>query len=344
MRTRLTAALTAAALTAALASAVPTRAADPTRAQWWRTEAIAAANVFAPLDDPDLPDTQRPGAAAYADMMGGYATLYGWTSPYVAAMRAKLYALRNPDGGWGLNRPYDAFNGIPPTPSVNPASTTYTITLSGHVCPKLLDGFKAGVIPRADVQTCVNLLVAMPRTDTPRGQCVAYSGTPADVQGGCVHNVNAITAWFLAEASGAGFGATGMQRLITDIALAETVAYRETQLSWPYIDDGAFLDADHDSAEAEAIYRVGTYWVGREVAYRLMAVPAPVKGPIVHTRLTGLPGGPGSWSRTAAGVTLWCELGDQWRTEQHTYLTSGLSAGAAAQFMYYAARNSRACG
>lgn len=318
-------------LTAAPAAASP-------RADWWRAQALAAANLFATLDD------GTEGGGPYADVAGGYAYLYGWSSTYATAALAKIWADRNPDGGWGLGYGYDAFN----DGSVNPANTSYAVT-TGEICQRLLSAYQAGATPRTNIQWCVDTLVHWPRVAVARGQCVSYSTTAADTAAGCVHNVSVAVAAFLAEVNAAGFGATGMQRLITDVILQETVAYRETALQWPYIGDGPFLDSDHDSVSAEAMYREGAYWIGREVAYKYMSNPAAAgggpeaKAALVHTRLAGLPGGTGSWSRTEPGVTLWCQLSDQWHAEQAAYLTGITTARNAAQFFYLAARASKSC-
>ncbi len=278
---------------------------------------------------------------------GAAGMLHGWSHVVTTGLLVRLLDGRNPDGGYGLGRAYDAFA----DGTLNGPETTYTVTLAGHVGPTLLAAYRGGspVMARADVQAIVDLLVHdVPRIPIARGQCVAYSLDPNDSPPaaglGQVHNVNSGVALFLHEANAAGFGATGMQRLITDITLAEIVAYREASLWWPYLDDDPDLsgqDPDHNSYMAEAMYRLA-YWIGREVAYSQMAYPPPVPGnsqdPIVHTRLVSLPGGPGSWSRTAPGVTLWAELGDTHRAEQDAYLAT-LTGDRAAQFAYYAARN-----
>lgn len=309
------------------------------RGDWWRGQAATALAGFLAAD------SGGGDAFTYGMAAGASGYLYGWSDARTTLLLTRLRAEQLPGGGYGLGRPYDAFN----DGTVNPASTQYAVTLAGQVGPTLLAGFKAGAVPRAEVQDIVTRLVGFPRVAAGRGQCVAYSDSPNDdppssYPVGCVHNVNAGVGWFLSDANAAGFGATGMQRLITDITLTETIAYRENDLEWPYIDNGPFLDADHDSYSAESMYRLA-YWVGREVAYRWMNGPittGEAKGPITHTRIAGMPGGNGSWSRTQPGVTLWCEMSDRWRDEQVAYRVSQSGAGLA-QFAYYAARASRSC-
>jgi hypothetical protein len=310
-------------------------AAASARGDWWRARAITAINKFATLDD------GAEQAGAYADAAYAEALLYGWSHAAAQAYLTKLRAARTSTGGYGIGRPWDAFQ----DGTVNPADTTYTVTLSG-VGSVLLAAYKAGAVPRAEVQQVVSALMAIPRVPVPRGDCVAYSQTAADAAAGCVHNVNAGVAAFLSAANAQGFGATGLQKLITGITIAELVAYREAEFWWPYVDSGpsAAQDPDHNSYSAESMYGLA-YWVGREVAYRQMTTAPGVNAqdPIAHGRLTGLPGGPGSWSGTSTTVTLWCVLGDTWRTEQDAYLAGITDAGRAAQVASYAARNSRAC-
>jgi hypothetical protein len=341
--------LLAAVLTAAFLIPGPPASAS-VRGDWWRARAITALSRFI------ASDTGAESAFGYGMAAGASGSLYGWTDPRTTLLLTRLLAGRNPDGGYGLGRTYDAFQ----DGTVNPATTTYTVTLASHAGPTLLAAYKGGatVVVRQDVQDVIDLLVngcgrlalpgcVPPRVATPRGDCVAYSLDPNDATG-CVHNVNAAVGAFLSSANGKGFGATGMQKLITNITIAELVAYREDDFWWPYLDDDPDLtgqDPDHNSGSAEAMYGLA-YWVGREVAYRQMVYPPPVPGnaqdPIVHTRLTGLPGGPGSWSGTSTTVTLWCVLGDTWLAEQDTYLAT-ITGDRAAQFAYYAARDARAC-
>jgi hypothetical protein len=335
MRRRPIALLLAAAVIAAAFVFPGTGASASARGDWWRSRAVTAVNRFATLDD----DAEQ--ASTYADAANAAALLYGWPSAAAQSYLAKLRATRAADGGYGIGRPWDAFQ----DGTVNPADTTYTVTLAG-VGSVLLAAYRAGAVPRAEVQQVVAAMMAIPRVSVPRGDCVAYSETAADAAAGCVHNVNAGVAAFLSAANGQGFGATGLQKLITGITIAELVAYHEDTFWWSYIDDGPVgaQDPDHNSYSAESMYGLA-YWVGREVAYRQMTTAPGVNAqdPIAHGRLTGLPGGPGSWSGTSTTVTLWCVLGDTWRAEQDAYLAGITDAGRAAQVAAYAARNSRAC-
>jgi len=310
------------------------------RGTWWRGQAVSALTAWTSAD------SGAGDAFTYSMACGAAAYLYGWADTRTLALLTKLRGERMPNGGYGLGRSYDAFA----DGTDNPAGTVYTVTLAGHVGPVLLSGYKAGAVPKAEIQDIVARVAGMQKLTVLRGQAVAYSDSPLDnppigYTSGCVHNVNAGAAWFLHDANAAGLGVTGMQRLITDITLTEVLAYREAETQWPYIDDRTFLDADHDSYSAESMYRLA-YWIGREVAYRWMNNPPPAgeaKGPIIHTRIAGMPGGVGSWSRTLSGVTLWLEMSDRWRTEQVAYRQSCTGA-ALAQFAYYAARAAKVAG
>ncbi|MEU4570735.1 hypothetical protein [Micromonospora sp. NPDC023956] len=285
------------------------------RGDAWRLRAVTAVNRFRALDG------GAEGAYAYASMAEACGRLYGWTHSYVTAYLAKVYALQNPDGGWGINRSYDAFA----DGSVNDEDTTYTVTLADHVGIPFLNGFQAGAVPRDRVQGIVDRLLAMPRVLVERGQCVAYSTRPVDCQPGYeVHNVSAGVAYFLHRANAAGFGGTGMHRLITDITIHQSNAYRTGDIWWPYIDDGPNQDPDHQSYSAQSMYPL-EYWVGREAIYKLMtnSWPDDPLSPLAHMRLVSTPGGVGSWSRRyGSPITLWGELGDQWLPEADQFIAN----------------------
>lgn len=303
------------------------------RSDAWRSRAVTAINAFRARD------TGADSAHAYAYMAGACGLMHGWSHAWTTAYLTKVYALANPDGGWGLPQPYDAFQ----DGSTNPASTTYSVSLAGHVGPVLLTGYKAGVVPAATVARVAALLMAAPRVPVDRGQCVSYSMASADAQVGYnVHNVNAGVARYLQDASAAGVGATGAQALVVDITLHEVAAYNPATRWWSYMADGAPQDADHNSYSAESMYYLA-YPVGREAVYQHLttAYADNALAPIAHMRLVSLPGGPGSWSRTTPGVTLWAELGDQWLPEIDSWIASPPSPAGTryAQAAYYCARN-----
>jgi hypothetical protein len=242
--------------------------------------------------------------------------------------------LQNPDGGYGLNYAWDALS----DGTVNPAATTYTVTLAGHVGMPLLEGYRAGAVPPELVQQIVDLVVATPRIDTADGICLAYSHHANDSgPGNCVHNINAGAAAFLLEAQAAGFaisdGANG-DNLIAGITRREVAAYLPAERSWPYRDNRNDLqDTDHNSYSAESMYYLAPA-IGRQVAYHHMKLELADNpmAPIAHLRLTSLPyrsGGPN-----------WCKLGERWLGEAREFASVG---DRLPQVAYYAARNAEVC-
>lgn len=303
------------------------------RGDAWRSRAVTAFNKFRSLDG------GSEGAYAYAAMAEASGRLNGWSHSYTSSYLSKVYALQNADGGWGLDKEYDAFA----DGSINDSGTTYTVTLTDHVGATFLAGLQAGVVPRDRVQGIVDLLMAMPRVPVERGVCVAYSNRPADAQPGYeVHNVNAGVATFLHKANSLGFGATGMQRLITDITVHQVGAYRPADIWWPYIGDGENQDVDHQSYSAQSMYPIA-YWVGREATYKVMSTSYPDDpyAALAHMRLTSTPGGVGSWSRSGSPITLWGEMGDQWLAEADAFIAAPPSSPAKrlAQAALFCARN-----
>ncbi|MFY1686505.1 hypothetical protein [Plantactinospora sp. WMMB782] len=307
-----------------------------TRGTAWKTRATTAITRFRAADD------GTAGAYAYASMAEACGRVYGWGHTWTTTYFNTVYNLRNPDGGWGLSRAYDAFG----DGSVNDPQTTYTVTLADHVGMPLLAGYQAGVVPKARVQGIVDMLMAMPRVPVDRGQCVAYSTRADDAQPGYeVHNVSAGVGYFLHRAGALGLGATGMHRLITDISIHQVDAYRTADIWWPYLADGPNQDPDHQAYSAQSMYPIA-YWVGREAIYKLMttAYPDDPMSPLAHMRLVSTPGGVASWSRThGSPITLWGELGDQWLAEASAFITNppgGYPLTRLAQAALFCARNS----
>lgn len=324
--------------------AVPVSAAqEPTRSEQWAARAQTALGRF----EATKGASETSHALAYAAQAYAWLSPQGWEDPTALAYLDQVRARRNPDGGYGLGYAYDWSN----DGTVNPAGTTYTVTVADHVGPVLLDAYKAGAASRAEVQTLVSLLMSTPRIQSNSsvyGQCIAYSRSPNDnLPWACVHNVSAGAARFLLDAAAAGIGATGLHKLVTDVTRREVYAYQPTiegrQAWWRYADTRQLNDADHNSYSAESMYHL-SYAVGREAAYQHMVTEwADNDGaPLAHMRLTALPGGPASPDPSVPGTT-WCELGDRWVDEFDQFVASATTARRAAQAAYFAARNARAC-
>jgi hypothetical protein len=333
---RLVAILATVALAAVFLCPPPATADDPpTRSDLWAAIAARALGRLVALDTgPALPAS----TLAYAAQATAWASPSGWADPAAGALLTRLYAAANPDGGYGLGVAYDAFQ----DGSTNPASTSYTVTMSGYVGPVLLDGLRAGVVPRAKVQTVFDLVATTPRIDTSAGRCVAYSRAAADAATGyCVHNVNASAAAFLMDAGRDGFAVPWW--LVQGIAKRELSAYNATTRFWPYRDSPAVQqDADHNSYSTESMYTLA-YPVAYSAAYvALTATPdGDPQTPVVYMRLAGLPAAPTAMS---GPTTIWCLLGDTWIDDVDAWVTTNWSdTGRLAQAAYYTARAARAC-
>lgn len=333
---RLLAALSAAVLTAAFLCPLPAAAGDPVRAEAWRTIAQRALDRLNVLT---ATGTQRSFTLAFAAQSTAWLSPDGWQDPAALAYLDRVYATANPDGGYGLGYAYDAHG----DGTVNPATTTYVVTLAGHVGPVLLDGYRAGVVPRAKVQTVFDLVATAPRIDTSAGRCVAYSRSSNDAKAGlCVHNVNAGAAAFLLDAGRDGFAVPWW--LVQGIVKRELSAYNATTRYWPYRDNMSPdpQDADHNSYTVEAMYPLA-YPVGYSAAYVMMTAEPDTDPatPIVGMRLTALPPEP---TATSGSTTVWCLLGDSWLDDADGFVTANWSDPVRiAQVAYYAARASRAC-
>lgn len=319
-------AVTAAVLTAAFLC--PGSAAAATRAEQWRAIAQRAFDRFDVLD---AGGTLRAMTLAHAAQVAAWLSPSGWQDPAAQAYLDRLYATRNPDGGWGLGFAYDAHN----DGSTNAANTTYTVTLAGHVGPVLLDAWRAGVVPLADLQTVFQLVATAPRIDTAAGRCIAYSRDPDDARAGyCVHNVNAGAAWFLWEAGNAGVAPIPWW-LVSGITRRTASAQSlESGRLGPYRDASATTpdDPDHASYTAESMLTLAPP-VGYVSGYHLMG---DTGYPVSHMLLTAAPRAPGGAD--------WCVLGDRWLSEADAWVTASWSdAGRLAQAAYYATRAARAC-
>jgi hypothetical protein len=329
--------LTVAALTAVLLYPIPASGrADPTRAEAWRAIAQRA------LDRVDVltaTGVHRSFTLAYATQATVWLSPDGWNDPAALAYLDRVYATALPDGGYGLGYAYDAHG----DGTTNPASTSYVVSLAGHVGPVLLDGYRAGRVPRPKVQAVFDLVATAPRIDTAAGRCIAYSRSANDAKAGlCVHNVNAGAAWFLMEAGKDGFAVPWW--LVQGIVKRELSAYNASTRFWPYRDNMAPApqDADHNSYTVESMYHLA-YPVGYSAAYVAMyAEPdADPQTALVGMRLAGLPPAPTAMSGT---TTVWCLLGDTWLNEADAYATANWGdAVRLAQVAYYSARAARAC-
>jgi len=308
------------------------------RADDWRAVSQRALDQLNVLD---TGGTQPVTVLAYAAQATAWLSSSGWEDPAALAFLTRMYALQNPDGGYGLNYAWDAHQ----DGTVNPANTSYTVTSAGYVAPVLLDAYRhnPAAVPRALVQQQFDLIATMPRIDTSAGRCISYSRHANDAQPGfCVHNVSAGAAGFLLEAGRYGFAVPWW--IVMGIAARELSALNRTTRFWPYKDSTAPApqDSDHNSYTIEGMYELA-FPAAYSAAYVAMfaAPDGTAQAPIVYMRLTGLPPAPAAMS---GSTTIWCVLGDQWRDESDAYVTANLTnIGRMSQAAYYAARASKVC-
>jgi hypothetical protein len=307
-----------------------------TRAEDWGGIADDAISAF------ELADTGGEVPFAYAYLIRGIARRFGWDDPRVDAYLAKLYSLRNPDGGWGLGYVFTGPGGV-----ANPANTTYTITLSDHVGPTLIEAYLArpDLVPLADIQTLASLVMTTQTWSFPTGKAVSYSRNTHDdinaTNGRNVHNVNASAGLFLCQAQAVGAVYGGLNKRVVDIGRFESSVYNPTTAWWPYKGQGSTSgDTDHTALQAEAMYLALAEQMGRETAYRILSdgvggihddEPA---ARIAWARLAGLPPIDNALSGT---TTLWLVLADAYLTEVADFVTT-CNTAQKAQIACWAAR------
>ena len=174
---------------------------------------------------------QKQPATAYVAYDAAYqaaslATLYGWDSTEARSQLVRLRSVKKPDGGYGIERAWDAFG----DGSVNPVSTSYLVSVTDHAGVGLLVGLRARVVPAGEVGALVDLVMAWPRVEGD-DDCLAYSTSPTDRRH-CVYNVNSSAAWFLPSAWDAGVRRPGQQELAERL-YAHDVAHASGGW-WPY--------------------------------------------------------------------------------------------------------------
>lgn len=168
---------------------------------------------------------------------------HGWNDSRTLTLLNRVYATQKPSGGYGLEKEWDVFN----DGSVNNKDTIYTVTTAGHVGSILLDGYKAGVVPRQRVVEVLDALFTIPVFEatyqgTSYGSCMAYSNRRADARAksGCIINVSLGAAVWLNRviSSGAIDGDTKRiakaQALVDKLAPLALRTYRPDLGGWPY--------------------------------------------------------------------------------------------------------------
>lgn len=291
----------------------------------WRARAIAALALWHAQDD------TTPSTSVLAISAAGMAqaSLNGWDDSEVATLLGRVMALRNPDGGWGLNSSFDAFG----DKTVNPPNTTYTITLVDHVGPFLLGAYQHGLIGVEPLTTIGTILIGLPRWSLNGGICLPYSTAAADQVNStyCVHNVNAAVGLFLTRLAAANVSIPGATGVRAGIIKEEVAAYNSTAMNWAYDGKATTLDdADHEALNVEAMLTEAPS-LGYVPQVQLMthSFPADANSPLAHWRL--------GYSR--------CVSADQWFGEFDAWLASPPAPADTrlAQMARYAARDAAVC-
>lgn len=211
----------------------------------------------------------------HAFMAGAIAEVDGWDDPRVTQHLDRVYAQRLASGGYGLPYAWDAFS----DGTTNPATTTYSITVTGQVGRVMLDGYKAGVVPRAEIERLVDVTLRMPRiNDGKPGVCISYSSTGHDTKAGyCVFNIVASAGKFLADARDAGVVRPGQDALLAGLTQRDAANYATGSGFWPYRDGAAGLnDWNHNAVNVDAELTLSPA-IGRDALSRMMARTDPVK-------------------------------------------------------------------
>lgn len=198
------------------------------------------------------PGTASPFQAAW--LASAIAHRKGWGDPDALRYLQLAEGQQQPKGGYGLPYPWDAFA----DGSVNPASTTYTVSLY-QVGDVMLEAYKAGVVPESAVASILDALFAQPRIRTSAGWAVAYSNAPGDVKAGYVtHNVNAaaaLLAWKVTKAGIYGHHTPAVcAQLVRMLVAEEEATYVASSHDWRYADYRTRAnDAVHNAVDIGAM-------------------------------------------------------------------------------------------
>lgn len=296
-------------------------ATNASASQDWADRAEDAIAVAESLDS----GTETP--ATYAFLAGSIAEVRGWNDPDVQTYLNKVYAQRLASGGYGLGYAWDAFQ----DGSVNPATTTYAITVTGQVGRVMLDGYQAGAVPKAEIERLVQVTLNMPRS-TATGQpgiCLSYSSRASDMPY-CVPNITASAGKFLTDAWHAGIQLPGQLELMAGLTQRDASTYVTGTGFWPYIQGGsAQNDWNHNAVNVEAELTLSPA-IGQESLDAMMALTTPAK-----------------WVDPLGKVALLpyaCEHAGGLLDDYDAILSdSRMTASLAAQAAYWAARTASHC-
>jgi hypothetical protein len=166
----------------------------------------------------------------------------GWESPTVAALVQHLLDVRKPDGGWGIEKAWDAFG----DGTTNPESTTYTVSTAGHAGPALLGAWQNKLVTDEDLRLAVDSLLNTPRVNVPGGICVAYSNSGKDFP--CVPNVNlGAGAWLKQVREVTGWSIPLLDDVVAQVTAADRYLFNPTTGYWGYSDLPSQLGKPQDA-------------------------------------------------------------------------------------------------
>ena len=166
----------------------------------------------------------------------------GWESPTVAALVQHLLEVRKPDGGWGIEKAWDAFG----DGTTNPESTTYTVSTAGHAGPALLGAWQNKLVADEDLRLAVDSLLNTPRVNVPGGICVAYSNSGKDLP--CVPNVNlGAGAWLKQVREVTGWSIPLLDDVVAQVTAADRYLFNPTTGFWGYSDLPSQLGKPQDA-------------------------------------------------------------------------------------------------
>ena len=307
MQRRVLAILTIAALAAAAPETVAAtnikplsaRPASAPAADRWKAQAVAAIAKWEALDS----QSASSSVLNLSFIARAIAESNGWDDPRIPGLLTRLMALRNPDGGWGVNQPFDAFS----DGSINPASTSYTVTMTDHVGPLLLAAWQKGLLTDAEPLTTIGaLLMRIPKWPVAGGHCVAYSTSVNDQKSAkqCVHNVNASLGLFLGQLADAGVPVSGASNLRMMITRAEVASYDVRAKNWPYALTGRVNDPVHAAMNTEAMLRMAPDLANRPLVNLMQSTGNSPRDAIAHFRL-------GAFR---------CDMADRWLPEMQQFV------------------------
>jgi hypothetical protein len=187
-----------------------------------------------------------------ANMAYFYAKSKGWNSKPTKDYLNKLFESIDKDG-LGIGYEWDAFQ----DGTINSIKTNYTITITEHVGPIIIEGFKNKVISKKRLMQLLDAFKKVPLADTlGNGKCLSYSDSEND-RIGCVHNVNISAAYFIERLEKVIKLDQKLVQLKKDIIKREINSYIHKDSSYYYWDgSNNICDQNHLSYQAWCMNKI----------------------------------------------------------------------------------------